>query len=133
LLHDERDNIAKALSRALQLETAWDATTDLLLAFHPYTEPTGSWTEWEWYLEAGLQISREKQDVASEAALLDRLGDLKRDRGEWAAAAAYHEQAYQLSSTVGNEAGCARALTSLATFIACRASMQRQGRLWKEH
>lgn len=51
MLHQERDNIVKALGRALQLDAAWDPAADLLLVFHQYMErqgplPTGS-TLWK--------------------------------------------------------------------------------------
>jgi hypothetical protein len=42
LLHTERDNIVKALNRALQLEAAWATVVDLMVAFHPYMERRGT-------------------------------------------------------------------------------------------
>ena len=74
--HRERDNIVKALSRALQPEVAQDLALELLIAFHPYAERQGIWTNWQQFLEIGLELSQQKKDAACEAALLDRLGEL---------------------------------------------------------
>lgn len=118
LLHQERDGVQKALGRALQSEAAGYAAVDLLLAFHPYVERQGAWGDWERFLEAGLLFTRRKGDTAREAALLDRLGDLKRDRGEWAVALEHHELAYRLGGEAGQDAVCARAATNVGH--ACR-------------
>jgi tetratricopeptide (TPR) repeat protein len=112
-LYAERDNIVKALNRALQLEAAWSPAVDLLLAFHPYMERQGVMAQWEQYVKATLEISRCQGDQPAEAALLDRLGELKRDQGDWAGAATYHEQACQIYETIGDATGRARALGNL--------------------
>ncbi|RPI58660.1 MAG: hypothetical protein EHM56_01210, partial [Chloroflexi bacterium] len=112
-LNRERDNVAKALSLGLQVETAWQPAIELLLASHRYMEWHGSWRDWEQFLAAGLEISRQRGDVASEAAIVDRLGDLKRNEGDLAAAIACHEQAAQLNGQIGNAVGRARALANL--------------------
>jgi tetratricopeptide (TPR) repeat protein len=114
LLHVERDNIVKALNRALQLEAAWTPAMDLLLAFHPYMERRGVMAAWERYVQACLEISRQRGDLAAEAALLDRLGELKRDQGDWAEAVTCHERACQQYGRIGDVAGRSRALISLA-------------------
>ena len=111
--HPERDNIVKALSRALQLETAWAPATDLLLAFHPYMERRGVMAEWEQFVEACLAICRRQGDLSAEAALLDRLGELKRDQGAWDEAVALHTEASQRFGELGQDAGRARALGNL--------------------
>jgi tetratricopeptide (TPR) repeat protein len=112
-LYAERHNIVKALNRALQLEAAWAPAVDLLLTFHPYMERRGVMAEWEQYVEASLEISRRQGDQAAEAALLDRLGEVKRDQGDWAQAVTCHERACQQYETLGNIAGQARALGNL--------------------
>ncbi len=112
-LHAERDNIVKALNRALQLEAAWTPAVDLLLVFHPYMERRGVMAEWEQYVEASLEISRRQGDGAAEAALLDRLGELRRDQGSWAQAVSCHETACQQYEAIGDIAGQARALGNL--------------------
>jgi tetratricopeptide (TPR) repeat protein len=112
-LHAERHNIVKALNRALQLEAAWTPALDLLLVFHPYMERRGVMAEWEQYVEASLEISRRQGDQAAEAALLDRLGELKRDQGNWAQAASCHETACQQYEAIGDIAGQARSLGNL--------------------
>ena len=112
--HLERDNIVKALSRALQLETAWAPATDLLLAFHPYMERRGVMAEWEQFVVSFLEVCRRQGDLAAEAALLDRLGELKRDQGAWDEAVTYHREASQRFEELGKGAGCARALGNLA-------------------
>jgi hypothetical protein len=109
----ERDNIVKALTRALQLQTAWEPAVDLLLAFHPYVARQGAAIDWQRFVEASLEISRQQGNMVAEAALMDRLGELKRDQGDWAEAASCHEQAQQLSASAGDEAGRARSLTNL--------------------
>ena len=111
--HAERDNIVKALNRALQLEAAWTPAVDLLLAFHPYMERQGVMAHWEQYVEASLEISRRQSDQSAEAALLDRLGELKRDQGNWTEAATCHQQACQKYKALGDVTGQARALGNL--------------------
>ena len=113
LLHRERDNIVKALDRALQLEAAWEPASHLLLAFHPYMERRGVMADWERFVEVSLELSRQKGEPAAEGALLDRLGELKRDQGFREAAAACHEKAHLLCEGVGDTAGSARALANL--------------------
>jgi tetratricopeptide (TPR) repeat protein len=73
----------------------------------------GAWAGWAWLLETGLEISRQQGDTRRQAALLDRLGDLKRNRGDWDAAVACHQEARSLSESVGDELGRARALANL--------------------
>ena len=109
----ERGNIVKALARALQVRAAWDPALDLLLAFHPYMTRQGAGSDWRWFVETGLEISRQLSNVTAEAALLDRLGELKRDAGDWPGAAACHEKAQELSGVAGDEAERARALINL--------------------
>ena len=87
-LHRERDNIVKALGRALQLDAAWEPAADLLLGFHKCVERQGALADWERFVQASLEISRRHGDVVTEAALRDRLGELRRDQGGWTAAAA---------------------------------------------
>ena len=111
--HPERDNIIKALGRSLQLEAAWAPATDLLLAFHPYMERRGVMAEWEQFVEACLEICRRHGDLAAEAALLDRLGELKRDQGAWDEAVTCHLEAYQRYEQLGEGVGRARALGNL--------------------
>ena len=113
LLHRERENIVKALDRALQLEAAWEPASHLLLAFHPYMERRGVMADWERFVEASLELSRRKGDVAAEGALLDRLGELKRDQGFREAAAACHQRAHLLCEGAGHTGGSARALANL--------------------
>jgi len=113
LLHRERDNIVKALSRALQLEPAWELATDLLLTFHPYVERQGIWADWERFLEIGLEISQRQGNVTHEAALLDRLGELKRYQGDLTAAVACHKDAHRLGNRIEDVTRCAYALTNL--------------------
>jgi tetratricopeptide (TPR) repeat protein len=112
-LYAERHNIVKALNRALQVEAAWAPAVDLLLTFHPYMERRGVMAEWEQYVEASLEISRRQDDQAAEAALLDRLGEVKRDQGDWAQAVTCHERACRQHETLGDIAGQARALGNL--------------------
>jgi tetratricopeptide (TPR) repeat protein len=112
-LHRERDNIVKALGRALQLDAAWEPAADLLLTFHQYMERQGALADWERFIEAGLEISQRQGDLAAEAALHDRLGELKRDQGDWTGAIACHRKAYTLCEERGDRAGCARALANL--------------------
>jgi tetratricopeptide (TPR) repeat protein len=113
LLHRERDNIVKALDRALQLEAAWEPASHLILAFHPYMERRGVMADWERFVEVSLELSRQKGDPAAEGALLDRLGELKRDQGFREAAATCHEKAHLLCEGVGDAVGSARALANL--------------------
>ncbi|MCL7453855.1 MAG: tetratricopeptide repeat protein, partial [Anaerolineae bacterium] len=112
-LASERENIVKALARALQLQAAWEPAIDLLLAFHPYMARQGALSEWQRFVEIGLDICRQQGNAAAEAALLDRLGEQRRDRGDWSAAAALHDQAQRLSAAAGDAAGRARSLTNL--------------------
>lgn len=112
-LHAERDNIVKALNRALQLEAGWTPAVDLLLAFHPYMERQGVMAQWEQYVEASLEISRRQGDRPAEAALLDRLGELKRDQGDWTEAVTCHQRACQKHEALKNVTGQARALGNL--------------------
>ena len=109
----ERGNIVKALTRALQVRAAWESALDLLLAFHPYMARQGAGSDWQWFIETGLEISRQLSNVTAEAALLDRLGELKRDAGDWPGAAACHKKAQELSRVAGDEAERARALINL--------------------
>lgn len=112
-LRDERHNIVKALSLALQCGAAWEPALDLLVAYHPYVNWQGHWQDWETFLQAGLEISRQQGNVTREAVLLEWLGELKRQQGDLAAAAACHQAAYERNCEIGDQAGCARALTSL--------------------
>lgn len=113
LWYEEWHNVVKALGMALRLEATWDLAIDLLLAFHPYMVRQGFWTDWEPFLQVGLEISQRQGDVACKAALLDRLGELKQYQGNWADAIACHQAAGQLSDEVEDKAGCARARVNL--------------------
>lgn len=113
LLYLERKNIMIALDWALQLRDAWDYALKLLLSFHPFAERYGAWVEWERFLEAGLRICRRQNMKALQAALLDRLGELKRHQGDWLAAATCHRTACDLSAEAGEDATEARASANL--------------------
>ena len=56
-LHRERDNIVKALGRALQLDAAWEPAADLLLGFHKCVDRQGAMADWERFVQASLEIS----------------------------------------------------------------------------
>jgi len=82
LLQRERDNILKALTRALQVPAAGQSAVSLLRAFHPYMERQGALAQWESLAVASIEICRRQGNKADEASLLDHLGELKRDQGE---------------------------------------------------
>jgi tetratricopeptide (TPR) repeat protein len=113
LMQRERDNILKALSRALQVPAAGQSAVNLLRAFHSYMERQGALTQWEHLVVTSIELCRREGNKADEASLLDHLGELKRDQGEWAQAAVYHETASRLHALLGDTARSARALTNL--------------------
>jgi tetratricopeptide (TPR) repeat protein len=64
--------------------------------------------------------------------LLNQLGSLNRERGDWAAAEAYHHQARQLSTAAGDDPGVGRASVDLGNLYRIQGQYGQAGRFLEE-
>lgn len=111
---DLREQAWHLLDYALKLPKAWDGVCKLLLSLAPHMERAGFRHEWLPYLERGVAVSQQVQDVAGEAQLSLYIGRLYRLRGELPQAREWFETSARLSAQVGDKAGRAKALNQLA-------------------
>lgn len=124
-----REQAWHLLDYALKLPKAWDAVCTLLLALAPHMERAGFRHEWLPYLERGVGVSQQVQDVDGEAQLSLYIGRLYRLRGELSPAREWFERSARLSRQIGNNAGRAKALNQLAYI----ARLQSQYALTQEY
>lgn len=109
-----RDRALHVLSFALQVDEAWPAARDLLLALAPKMEMAGYRDDWLPYLQQGLASSRQANDPLAAAELQLQIGHLYRLLSQFEQARQTLEASAVEFATLGNANGQARALNQLA-------------------
>ncbi|MEZ4863997.1 MAG: tetratricopeptide repeat protein [Caldilineaceae bacterium] len=114
LVQATRVSALHVLSYALRLPEAWPATSALLVALAPKLEQAGYRTEWLAYLQQGVAMSRQCQDLHSTAELYLQIGLLYRLQSQLTDARTALEQSIDLFFALDEQRDEARALNQLA-------------------
>lgn len=111
---DDRQQAWHLLSFALDVETVWPMTRDLLLALAPKMEQAGFRTDWLVYLEQGIQASQQRCDRLAEAELALQIGILQRLLSKFEQAHHWLTVSLEQSAALNQLHNQARALNELA-------------------
>ncbi len=102
------------LSYAFKVSRLWPQTRHLLLAVAPYMEQAGHREVWLPYLEQGITLSRQHNDVDAEAQLRLQVGILHQRRSDYETARGYLEASAALFGKQDDASRQAQALGQLA-------------------
>lgn len=110
----ERGNVLRALSYALELDSAWPVASQLTLKLAPLMEQQGIWEEMHPLLGLAIETSRKQGDLSSEAACLVFRGNLYRLQSHLEQADQAYGEALAIYRRQGDDIGEATVLNRLA-------------------
>lgn len=110
----ELGNVLRALSYALELDSAWPVASQLTLKLAPLMEQQGIWEEMHALLGLAIETSRNQGDLANEAACLVFRGNLYRLQSHLEQADQAYSEALAIYRRQGDDVGEATVLNRLA-------------------
>ena len=116
---------ARALEAIATVPEAWSLTQSLALALHPHMERRGYWADWDGFLRSLVTHARQRADMAAEAKLLVRRGEIQRQRGSYQTAVLSCRRAWWLCRRAGDQSNRAKALSNLGDLYRLQERFRR--------
>jgi predicted ATPase/transcriptional regulator with XRE-family HTH domain len=129
-LEREHTNLCTALGWAAEIPGRAQFAFELTEAMFHFWYGRGYFSEARHWLETVLALDETPSELR--ARLLNRVGEIARPQGDYAAARGFHEQALIIQEQLGDEPGIARSLESLAILAGCQGDYVRAGELLED-
>ena len=112
-LDQDREQLIRAVGFALDLEAAWPAARELVIALAPLMERRGHWENWSQLLERAVGAAQQANDSGSSLTLRAMLARLRQRQGRLAEAIVYYQRNIRLAHRLHNDFEEGRACTNL--------------------
>ncbi|MFK7804056.1 MAG: tetratricopeptide repeat protein [Anaerolineae bacterium] len=112
-LDREKEGILKAIQLGLEIDPAWAAIRELILALTSFMERRGYWQEWQTIVEKGLEVAERQRDRAGELELLTIRGRLLQNQKKMDAVVKNYVRVIRQARQLGDQIAEARACSNL--------------------
>lgn len=113
ILDREQAGIIRAILFAFDLDEAWSAVHELIIALSPYMERRGYWEMWRWVLNRAIEVAQRVEDMAGAVTLSLLLARLLQRQSDFRLAINQYRQTIRLAAQIGDQYTKARACSNL--------------------